>query len=224
MSNTPKSIVSRQWRIIEFLIKQDHYVSAEDIKQYLDTQGISVELRTVQRDLNNLKQNFPLECRDDDKPYGWRWARLQNGKQHELTFVQALAFRLIETQLQEHLPNELFAQLEPLFIKARFILTNEYWTPKSQETLLNTLIGNLPRPVNDRTRSVVPQPMSIARLLGIKKAQTMPRSTIVAQLLHMMPDNPEHQSDDNTQIISQTHHCLKQFGFDELADAIIDQS
>lgn len=70
MSNATKTIINRQWHIIELLVKTNRYLSTEDIRQYLQSKGVAAELRTIQRDLNDLKQIFPLECRTDDKPYG----------------------------------------------------------------------------------------------------------------------------------------------------------
>lgn len=149
MSNTTKTIINRQWYIIDLLTKTDRYLSTEDIRQYLDDKGIAAEIRTIQRDLNDLKEIFPLECRTDDKPYGWRWARVKDNKKQELTLVQALAFRLIETQLQSHLPSELMNELEPLFIKARFMLMDHGFHLQSGEILLRELTDGLPRSKSD---------------------------------------------------------------------------
>lgn len=150
MSNATKTIINRQWHIIELLVKTNRYLSTEDIRQYLQSKGVAAELRTIQRDLNDLKQIFPLECRTDDKPYGWRWARVQYGKKQELTLIQALAFRLIETQLQEHLPSELMDNLQPLFIKARFMLMDPGFRSQSNEMLLRELMDNLPKAKSDK--------------------------------------------------------------------------
>ena len=122
MSSATKNIIQRQWHIINFLLLDNGYVSTNDIKEYLDQQGIHAEIRTIQRDLRLLEDIIPLECRDDDKPYSWRWQRLPNTKKHQLTLSQALAFRLIETELKEHIPSELMTRLQPVLIKSRFTL------------------------------------------------------------------------------------------------------
>lgn len=145
MSHTTKTIINRQWHIIDLLTKKECYLSTEDIRQYLNQKGIAAEIRTIQRDLNDLKEIFPLECRTDDKPYGWRWERVQGGSTQGLTLIQALAFRLIETQLQGYLPTQLMDELEPIFTKARFMLLDSQRL-QPNEILLHDLINSLPKP------------------------------------------------------------------------------
>ena len=121
MSKNPKNVIQRQWQIVLLLI-EGHYVSTSDIQQYLKEQQIESEIRTIQRDLVLLEDIFPLECRKDDKPYSWRWQQMPNSKKQDMTVTQALAFRLIETELKDLIPSDLLESLEPLLMKARFNL------------------------------------------------------------------------------------------------------
>lgn len=209
MSNTTKTIINRQWHIIDLLTKTDHYLSTEDIKQYLQGKDIAAELRTIQRDLNDLKEIFPLECRTDDKPYGWRWARVQDGKKQELTLIQALAFRLIETQLQEHLPSELMDGLEPLFIKARFMLMDRSWLTGGDGILLKDLVDSLPRPMSDKDRH------------HAFERRNQPKATKPAIFSALMDKIQNHQEyKQQTKLIKQLKAELEKLGLVELAATI----
>ena len=81
MSKTNDNHITRQWHIIQYLISLDNYVSSETGFQHIQDQGMAVkDVRTIQRDLNSLAEIFPIECRKDDKPYSWRWQRIDNNK------------------------------------------------------------------------------------------------------------------------------------------------
>lgn len=139
MSSTTKNIIARQWLIIDYLLQASNYVSTTQIQNHLIDKGMDAEMRTIQRDLKLLQEVIPLECRTDDKPYSWRWKRLEKSNQHQLSLTQAVAFRLIETELKEHIPNDLMNQLEPILMKARFVLA----MANVPETVYNELDGKL---------------------------------------------------------------------------------
>lgn len=208
MSHTTKTIINRQWHIIDLLTKTNHYLSTEDIKQYLQSKDIAAELLTIQRDLNDLKEIFPLECRTDDKPYGWRWARIKDNKKQELTLVQALAFRLIETQLQGHLPSELMDELEPLFIKARFMLMDHSWLAGGNGVLLQDLVNSLPRPMSDRERHFFER----------RDKPMVNKPTIFNTLMDKIQNHQEHKQ--QAKLIKRLEGELKKLGLEELAGVI----
>lgn len=141
MSSTTKNIIARQWQIIDYLLQMGNYVSTIQIQDYLKSIGMEAEMRTIQRDLKLLQEIIPLECRTDDKPYSWRWQRLDKAKKHQLSLSQAVAFRLIETELKEHIPQDLMTQLEPVLMKARFVLA----MGNVSESLYNEISKDEPR-------------------------------------------------------------------------------
>lgn len=212
MSNTTRTIINRQWRIIELLTRTNRYLSTDDIRQYLDGKGLSAEVRTIQRDLNDLKQIFPLECRTDDKPYGWRWARLQDSKKHELTLIQALAFRLIETQLQEHLPSELMDELEPLFIRARFMLMNDGFGSQLNEVLLRELLDNLPKTKPD---GVYKKDYFMNRYAELNFKFKRDKKSVFAVLMDKIQGRQIHRHE--AELIKQLKGELDRLGLVELA-------
>lgn len=120
MNNTTQQLIKRQLLIIQLLLK-GHYVSTQQIQNYLKEHGIETKLRTLQRDLISLEEILPIECRKDDKPYSWRWQRLSNTAEHQLSLSQAIALRLVETELKGIIPTDLYERLQPLFIKSHFV-------------------------------------------------------------------------------------------------------
>ncbi len=144
MSNTTKSIIARQWQIIDFLLQVGNYVSTSQIQSHLKEKGMEAEMRTVQRDLKLLQEIIPLECRTDDKPYSWRWQRLDNANEHHLNLTQAVAFRLIETELKQHIPSDLMLQLDPILMKARFVLAMANVPESMQQAMLLNSSNNKP--------------------------------------------------------------------------------
>ncbi|MGE6572442.1 hypothetical protein [Psychrobacter namhaensis] len=120
MNNTSNNVIKRQLIVIQYLI-ESNYVSTTDIQTHLKSKGIDSQIRTIQRDLNLLSEIVPLEVRTEDKPYSWRWKRLKNASVHTLSTAQILALRIVETELKGVIPDYLYEQLQPLFIKSHFI-------------------------------------------------------------------------------------------------------
>lgn len=115
-----REIIKRQLLIIQLLLK-GNYVSTKQIQEYLSKSGIDTKLRTLQRDLVTLEEILPIECRKDDKPYSWRWQRLDNTAHNQLSLSQAIALRFVETELQGVISNDLYERLHPLFIKSHLV-------------------------------------------------------------------------------------------------------
>ena len=122
MSQESSKVLSRQWKIIQFLL-DSKYVSTADIETHLRKQGIDTTQRTIQRDLNLLEKLFPLECRRDCMPYSWRWKRIETTVKG-LSITQALILRLIDEELRDILPEHTISELAPLLQKARLITSN----------------------------------------------------------------------------------------------------
>lgn len=119
MNNTSNNVIKRQLLVIQYLI-ESNYVSTTDILTHLESKGIDTQIRTIQRDLNLLSEIVPLEVRTEDKPYSWRWKRLKNASVHTLSTAQILALRIVETELKGVIPDDLYEQLQPLFIRSHF--------------------------------------------------------------------------------------------------------
>ena len=117
MSQESSKVITRQWRIIQFLL-DSKYVSTAEIEKHLKDNGIETTQRTIQRDLNLLETLFPLECRRDCMPFNWRWQKVEQSVKG-LSLSQALILRLVDEQLNdvlpEHTKQELLLVVSPQF-------------------------------------------------------------------------------------------------------------
>lgn len=93
------------------------------LRNRLAEEGFSIHLRTLQRDLLELSEVFPLECDNRGKPYGWSWRR--DARVYEVPGMDAptaLTFWMAETFLRPLLPPAATRPLAPHFERAREIL------------------------------------------------------------------------------------------------------
>ena len=120
VNSNSADIIKRQLLIIQLLL-EGNYVSTRQIQGHLARHNIDAKLRSIQRDLVTLEDILPVECRKDDKPYSWRWQRLNNAKLNQLSLSQAIALRLVETELKGVIPTDLYNRLAPLFVKSHFV-------------------------------------------------------------------------------------------------------
>lgn len=120
MSTESSKAILRQWHIIWYLVG-GQYVSTSNIREHLQTLGIEVELRTIQRDLNMLEKVLPIECRRDSMPHSWRLVKAQEASADYLSMTQALTIRLVEEQLKDVMSAKQIEELQPLFMRARFV-------------------------------------------------------------------------------------------------------
>lgn len=88
------------------------------IEQQLAAADCYVSRRTIQRDLNKLSVNLPIE-RDDAKPAGWCWSK--DAKALTLPALDphaALAWQLARAHLERLLPTATLEHLAPQFRRA----------------------------------------------------------------------------------------------------------
>lgn len=137
MSQVSSKIILRQWHIVLFLLRH-HYVSTKEIMDHLVCQGIAATQRTVQRDLLQLEQIFPLDCRRDSLPYSWRWRRNAHPVAG-LNLKQAVILSLVEEELSQLIPPHILQELAPLFKRARLICSTNLSIDEEQ-TLKSTLV------------------------------------------------------------------------------------
>lgn len=123
MSQPSSKVITRQWKIIQFLLNQG-YVTTTEIEEYLYQQDIETAQRTIQRDLNLLEKIFPLECRRDCMPHNWRWKKTETTIKG-LSLSQAVILHLVNKELRDVLPQHILTELNPLFEKAKLITANK---------------------------------------------------------------------------------------------------
>ena len=108
-------------RLIELLkaIPHHRWATPRELQGQLAGLGFEVDLRSVQRDLKELQNSFPLEHNDKGRPHGWRWSAEAAGGIASMGAAEALMLVLVQRHLQEALPASMLDGFEPLFARAR---------------------------------------------------------------------------------------------------------
>ncbi|WP_120430303.1 helix-turn-helix transcriptional regulator [Acinetobacter baylyi] len=114
----------RQWHILSRL-STGKWMGTRELQEILEREGIDISLRTIQRDLNQIAQRFPIES-NKTVPQGWRWradAPLQSLP--HMTSSQAVTFMMVEQHLKHLLPPSLIDEMNPWFDLARRSLSTQ---------------------------------------------------------------------------------------------------
>ena len=114
----------RQWQILSRL-STGKWMGTRELHDVLQREGIDISLRTIQRDLNQISQRFPIES-NGTVPQGWRWrsdAPIQSLP--HMTSSQAVTFMMVEEHLKHLLPPSLIEEMNPWFDLARRSLSNQ---------------------------------------------------------------------------------------------------
>ncbi len=114
----------RQWQILSRL-STGKWMGTRELQETLEREGIDISLRTIQRDLNQISQRFPIE-NNKTVPQGWRWrsdAPIQSLP--HMTSSQAVTFMMVEEHLKHLLPPSLIGEMNPWFDLARRSLSTQ---------------------------------------------------------------------------------------------------
>ena len=114
----------RQWQILSRL-STGKWMGTRELQETLIREGIDISLRTIQRDLNQISQRFPIES-SKTSPQGWRWrsdAPIQSLP--HMTSSQAVTFMMVEEHLKHLLPPSLIDEMSPWFDLARRSLSTQ---------------------------------------------------------------------------------------------------
>lgn len=117
-----KSTLLRQWSMLRMIPRLPRKVGTTQLLERLAAADFNVDLRTVQRDLNQLSAVLPLTS-DQAKPQGWSWNQL--AEQFDIPGMEpqvALAFRMAEMHLRGLLPASTVNSLQPWFSAAERVL------------------------------------------------------------------------------------------------------
>lgn len=120
-ANEKRHTLLRQWELLKSLPSYQQNptgVSTKEIQQRLQEAGFEVDLRTIQRDLQELSALFPIDANDTAKPYGWRWSKDAHLSMPGLTVGEAVALKLVEDHLRQLLPPTLLRGMSGLFRQA----------------------------------------------------------------------------------------------------------
>lgn len=115
----------RQWMMLRAMPRHPRRIDAPTIHAMLGDWGISVSLRTIQRDLNALAETFPLDF-DESKPQGWCWR--EGASQLEVPSMDAhaaLTFNLVEQYMKNMLPRSTLSHMAPWFDAAQGVASSQ---------------------------------------------------------------------------------------------------
>jgi len=118
MATNQQSLL-RQWHMLRMVPRAPARISAKELCERLCAADFPVAKRTVERDLKELSEVFPIAVDVRDKPYGWSWLRdASSFDLPGLTVPEALTLTLVEQHLRHHLPPVTVDALRPHFQSA----------------------------------------------------------------------------------------------------------
>jgi len=122
---TNQHTLLRQWHMLRLIPRHPRAITVREICSYLEREEFAVSIRTVQRDLNELSEVFPLLPDYSEKPHRWSWQPdAPNFDLPGLAVPEALTFKLVEQHLRHHLPPAALDALHPHFLTAEKALSN----------------------------------------------------------------------------------------------------
>jgi predicted DNA-binding transcriptional regulator YafY len=116
---TTNATLARQWELLRLVPGRPPGKTVRQLVDGLGAAGYAVTKRTVERDLADLAEIFPLQCNAISKPYGWYW---EKGAQLEIPGMdldEALSLGLLEEVLRPLVPESFVRGLEGRFEEAR---------------------------------------------------------------------------------------------------------
>lgn len=152
---TNQQALLRQWHMFRMVPHAPTRISVKELCERLCDADFPVTKRTVERDLKELSQVFPIVVNNRDKPFGWSWLRdASSFDLPGLTLPEALTLALVEQHLRHHLPPSAVDALRPHFQSAARTLSAVDESAPSRAWL-------------DKVRSVPPQqPLLAPRMDG----------------------------------------------------------
>jgi predicted DNA-binding transcriptional regulator YafY len=116
----------RQWVMLTKIPRHPRRITVPQLKSILLGEGYTVDTRTIQRDLNKLSGQFPLNCDSEGRKNFWFW--IEDAAVSDLPGMEpvtALAFEMAESYLTPLLPTATLSLLKPYFDRARSILSDQ---------------------------------------------------------------------------------------------------
>lgn len=147
----------RQWKMLQLIPRSPGRIGTAELKTKLEglAPDYSVDLRTIQRDLNRLSEMFPITS-DGKRPSSWYW--LKEAAAFDLPgmdLTAALTFRMVELFLAPLLPRPCLIALDPQIRRARRLIgeadgkTMGRWpekvtvVPRTQPLLAPTMVAQV---------------------------------------------------------------------------------
>jgi predicted DNA-binding transcriptional regulator YafY len=117
-------------------IPRRSYTSSTHLAEQLESAGYVLTRRTLQRWLDAIVQQYPIECDTRSKPFGYRWMDTAQGLNLPLlTATEALLLQLARSELGQLLPASALKSLAPLFDSAHRRLNTSVSAPEEKRWL-----------------------------------------------------------------------------------------
>ncbi len=151
----------RQWHMLRMVPRYPAKVTAQELKGRLASNDFEVTERTVQRDLQELSEVFPLSSDEREKPFGWSWQKdAPNFDLPGIGVSEALTLIMVEQHLRNFLPPSVLDHLKPYFKTASNALDlaradagSKAWLGKVRSVPPAQAL--LPPPLDENIQSVV---------------------------------------------------------------------
>ena len=105
------------------LIPKNYSISSLELREKLLALGIERDLRSIQRALNTLCEQFEIDCNTNDKPYSYRWKPDAKGLDMPiLNEQQSLVLMLAKQYLTGILPTNIMRSMDGFFKQAEYNL------------------------------------------------------------------------------------------------------
>lgn len=115
--------LARQWALLLHIPASPGWRSTRELHQYLLDQNFAVDLRTVQRDLSQLSNSFPLVTEERGKALHWQWMQGATGLEIPgMSRATAMVLQQADRYLRTVLPNSVVRLLSPYFARAEVVL------------------------------------------------------------------------------------------------------
>lgn len=115
--------LSRQWALLSAIPSAPRRLSTAELHQRMRDDGFGVDVRSIQRDLNDLSGPFPLVQQAEGRAHYWHWMEGSKGLEIPAMSRQtALVFRLTDQYLRILLPGNVLKLLAPYFERAAMVL------------------------------------------------------------------------------------------------------
>ena len=152
--------VHRLWTLLRLIPRRPRRADTGALKRQLDTEGIDVTPRSIQRDLQHLAARFPnLHCDERSKPYGWSWdGDVPLLEIPGMGLASAVTFELVQAHLTHALPRSTLRTLDPYFARAREVIRN---TASAKLARWPSKVRVLPRGLSMRAPEVSPRVLDV---------------------------------------------------------------
>ena len=130
------------------LIPKRSYISTHEIQQKLEDIGFFRDIRSIQRQLKSLSEQFDIECNTLNKPYSYRWK--ENAKGLDLPILneqQSLVLMLAKQHLKGILPANIMHSMESFFKQAEYNLVYDSNKKSGSEWLNKVAIAPTSQPL-----------------------------------------------------------------------------